>query len=133
MLVADVDRGPKGELPQGSDGSYGTSVSWHKAMDPAGDVILAYKHNGRLLTPDHGFPIRVIIPGYIGGRMVKWLEEISVVSSESDNHYHYHDNRVLPSHVTEELAKTEGELHTLLAWALFDWGSWSAGPLRVAA
>ena len=28
----------------------------------------------RLLTPDHGFPVRLIIPGHIGGRMVKWLE-----------------------------------------------------------
>ncbi len=42
-------------------------------MDPGSDVILAYKHNGRLLTPDHGFPIRIIIPGFIGGRMVRDL------------------------------------------------------------
>ena len=28
----------------------------------------------RLLTPDHGFPVRLIIPGHIGGRMIKWLE-----------------------------------------------------------
>ena len=47
-----------GELPKGDDGSYGSSVSWVKAMDPASDVILAYKQNGRLLTPDHGYPRR---------------------------------------------------------------------------
>jgi nitrate reductase (NAD(P)H) len=40
--------------------------------------------------------------------MVKWLEEITVTEQESDNFYHYHDNRVLPSHVTEALAKAEG-------------------------
>jgi DMSO/TMAO reductase YedYZ molybdopterin-dependent catalytic subunit len=40
----------------GRDGSYGTSMPAHKAMDPASDVILAYKHNGRLLTPDHVCP-----------------------------------------------------------------------------
>ena len=51
-------RGPRGELPKGDDGSYGSSVSWVKAMDPASDVILAYKQNGRLLTPDHGYPLR---------------------------------------------------------------------------
>lgn len=28
----------------------------------------------RTLTPDHGYPCRIIIPGHIGGRMVKWLE-----------------------------------------------------------
>ncbi|KAI7840579.1 hypothetical protein COHA_005732 [Chlorella ohadii] len=101
-------RGPKGELPKGDDGSYGTSITWAKAMDPASDVILAYKQNGRLLTPDHGFPLRLIIPGYIGGRMIKWLEEITVTEIESQNYYHFHDNRVLPSHVDEALANKEG-------------------------
>ncbi|GAX75762.1 hypothetical protein CEUSTIGMA_g3205.t1 [Chlamydomonas eustigma] len=101
-------RGPKGELPKGEDGSYGTSVTYYKAMDPASDVIIAYKQNGRWLTPDHGFPVRMIIPGFIGGRMVKHLEEITVTEQESNNFYHFHDNRVMPSHVDEELAKAEG-------------------------
>jgi DMSO/TMAO reductase YedYZ molybdopterin-dependent catalytic subunit len=35
----------------------------------------------------------MIIPGFIGGRMVKWLSEITVTEKESDNFYHYHDNR----------------------------------------
>jgi hypothetical protein len=35
--------GPKGELPAG-DGTYGTSVPWGKAMDPANDILIAYKH-----------------------------------------------------------------------------------------
>lgn len=39
-------RGPKGELPKGDDGSYGTSLTWAKAMDPASDVIIAYKQVG---------------------------------------------------------------------------------------
>ena len=77
-------------------------------MDPTSDVIIAYKQNGRWLTPDHGFPVRIIIPGFIGGRMIKWLEEITVTAGESDNFYHFHDNRVMPSHVDEELAKAEG-------------------------
>lgn len=101
-------RGPKGELPKGPDGSYGTSLTYRKSMDLASDVILAYKQNGRWLTPDHGFPIRIIIPGFIGGRMVKWLEEITVTEAESDNFYHFHDNRVMPPHVDEALAKAEG-------------------------
>ncbi|GFR51547.1 hypothetical protein Agub_g13966, partial [Astrephomene gubernaculifera] len=101
-------RGPKGELPRGEDGSYGTSVTYGKAMDPASDVILAYKQNHRWLTPDHGFPVRVIIPGYIGGRMIKWLEEIEVAETESQNFYHFMDNRVMPSHVDEALATAEG-------------------------
>lgn len=60
----------------------------------------------------------MIIPGFIGGRMVKFLEEISVTDKESDNFYHYHDNRVMPPHVDEELAKKEGEC-SLCATHLF--------------
>uniref|UniRef100_A0A7S0L9G1 Nitrate reductase n=1 Tax=Coccolithus braarudii TaxID=221442 RepID=A0A7S0L9G1_9EUKA len=89
-------------------GRYGTSISWHAAMDPACDVLLAYEQNGEQLTPDHGFPLRLVIPGYIGGRMIKWLTEISVTAEESDNYFHYNDNRVLPEHVTAEIANAEG-------------------------
>jgi nitrate reductase (NAD(P)H) len=42
--------------------------------------------NGLALEPDHGFPVRLIVPGQIGGRMVKWLNRIEVSESESD-HY----------------------------------------------
>jgi len=64
--------------------------------------------NGEPLAPDHGFPIRMIIPGFIGGRMVKWLKRIVVTEQECESHYHYKDNRVLPSHVDPELANEEG-------------------------
>ncbi|KAK9823153.1 hypothetical protein WJX72_000662 [[Myrmecia] bisecta] len=98
----------KGELPQGKDGSYGTSLFHATAMDPAADVLLAFKQNGRFLAPDHGFPVRMIIPGHIGGRMVKWLSEITVTDRESDNFYHYHDNRVLPPGIDQERAEKAG-------------------------
>ncbi|WVZ20681.1 hypothetical protein V8G54_008003 [Vigna mungo] len=64
--------------------------------------------NGELLSPDHGFPVRVIIPGFVGGRMVKWLKRIIVSTQQSKSYYHYMDNRVLPSHVDAELANAEG-------------------------
>ena len=40
--------------------------------------------------------------------MVKWLEEITVAPEESQNFYHFHDNRVLPPGVDQEKAKAEG-------------------------
>ncbi|GLT84994.1 hypothetical protein SLE2022_031970 [Rubroshorea leprosula] len=95
------------DLPGGGGSKYGTSIKKEFAMDPSRDIILAYMQNGELLTPDHGFPVRMIIPGFIGGRMVKWLKRIIVTTQESDNYYHYKDNRVLPSHVDAELANAE--------------------------
>ncbi|XP_073021129.1 nitrate reductase [NADH] 1-like [Primulina eburnea] len=95
------------DLPGGGGSKYGTSLMKEIAMDPARDIILAYMQNGERLAPDHGFPVRMIIPGFIGGRMVKWLKRIIVTTKESDNYYHYRDNRVLPSHVDAELANAE--------------------------
>ncbi|KAL9245522.1 hypothetical protein vseg_019166 [Gypsophila vaccaria] len=95
------------DLPGGGGSKYGTSVRKEYAMDPARDIILAYMQNGERLSPDHGFPVRMIIPGFIGGRMVKWLKRIIVAPTESDNYYHYKDNRVFPSHVDAELANAE--------------------------
>lgn len=47
-------------------------------MDTTADVLLAYKMNGEELAPDHGYPIRLIVPGYIGGRMVgRWTHGYS--------------------------------------------------------
>ncbi|KAK9713817.1 hypothetical protein RND81_06G053000 [Saponaria officinalis] len=95
------------DLPGGGGSKYGTSVRKEYAMDPARDIILAYMQNGEKLSPDHGFPVRMIIPGFIGGRMVKWLKRIIVTPVESQSYYHYKDNRVFPSHVDAELANAE--------------------------
>lgn len=98
--------GPEREgLP---NGTYGTSIDIATAMDPYGEVLIAYEQNGVRLAPDHGFPLRVVIPGWIGGRMVKWLQRIEVTDKPSENYYHFFDNRILPPHVDAELAKAEG-------------------------
>lgn len=89
--------GPKRELPNGDDGSYGTAVSLSHALDPAMDVIVAYQQNGQFLHPDHGFPCRMLVPGWTAGRSVKWLSHIHVSADDSDNWYHQHDNKVPPS------------------------------------
>jgi nitrate reductase (NAD(P)H) len=98
------------DLPGGGKGTtYGTSIRLEWAMDPTMDVMLAYMQNGEPLLPDHGFPVRVVVPGCTAGRMVKWLRRIVVTTAESDNYYHYRDNRFLPSHVDAELADAEGD------------------------
>ncbi|KAK1981000.1 hypothetical protein LZ30DRAFT_721568 [Colletotrichum cereale] len=92
-----------------SEGKYATSIPFEYAMDPMNDVILAYEMNDVPLPPDHGYPVRVIIPGYVGGRNVKWLKRVWVSEKENESHYHVWDNRVLPSFITEmesEFAET---------------------------
>ena len=106
--------GPEGELPKsydgqdGGPGSYGTSIDMETALDPTCDVIVAFEQNGERLHPDHGFPCRVLIPGYIGGRMIKFLTKVIVTDGESKNFYHFNDNRVLPVGVDAETATADG-------------------------
>ncbi|KAI5201802.1 hypothetical protein E4T39_05045 [Aureobasidium subglaciale] len=85
-----------------SEGTYETCIPYEYAMDPVNDVLLAYEMNDVKLPPDHGYPLRCIIPGYVGGRQVKWLSKIWISEKENDSHYHIWDNRVLPSFVTEK-------------------------------
>ena len=42
------------------------------------DVLLAYEMNGELLPPDHGFPLRMVVPGWLGAASIKWLGAIGV-------------------------------------------------------
>src|SRR5262249_30015231 len=43
------------------------------------EVLLAYEMNGRALEPQHGFPLRLLIPGWYGMAHVKWLQRIEAV------------------------------------------------------
>lgn len=84
-----------------SEGKYETCLSLDYVMDPTNDVLLAYAMNDRPLPPDHGYPVRLLVPGFVGGRSVKWLGKIWITNKENDSHYHVYDNRVVPSFVTD--------------------------------
>lgn len=101
-------------------GYYGTSVMLRHAMDPDRGMMLAYKMNGEMLRPDHGKPIRVVIPGVIGGRSVKWLTKLIVSDKPSDNYYHIYDNRVLPTVVTPDMAKNDKNWWMDERYAIYD-------------
>lgn len=87
------------ELP---NGCYGTSIKLNWAADPNHGVLVAHAMNGEPLSPDHGKPLRIVIPGQIGGRSVKWLRRVIVTEGPSESWYHLYDNRVLPTTVSPE-------------------------------
>jgi DMSO/TMAO reductase YedYZ molybdopterin-dependent catalytic subunit len=64
-------------------GPYCTSLPLGLALDPAGDVLVAYEMNRARLHPDHGFPCRLVAPGTVGGRNVKWLAKITLADHEA--------------------------------------------------
>ncbi|XP_047346838.1 sulfite oxidase, mitochondrial isoform X2 [Vespa velutina] len=70
---------------------YGASIPISKAMDPRADVLLAYEMNGQPIPKDHGFPIRVIVPGVVGARNVKWLDKIIISKIESQSQWQQGD------------------------------------------
>jgi sulfite oxidase len=76
---------------------FGSSIELGRAL--AGDVLLADRMNGSPLPPEHGFPLRVVIPGYIGARSVKWLGRIVVQDRPSDNYFQAHAYKMLPPDV----------------------------------
>jgi sulfite oxidase len=91
------------------DTYYGASVPLSTALDPERQCLLATHMNGELLTAKHGYPLRVIIPGIIGARSVKWLDSIIVSGEESKNHYQQRDYKVLSGEIAERIEAAEGE------------------------
>ncbi|KAI5857958.1 nitrate reductase [Tricharina praecox] len=102
------------------NGNYGTSIKLSWVMNRERGIMLAHKMNGTPLTPDHGRPIRVVIPGQIGGRSVKWLKRIIITDKPSDNWYHKYDNRVLPTMVTPEMSKQDDKWWNDERYAIYD-------------
>lgn len=61
--------------------NYAVSVPWRKVK--ANEVLLAWEMNGEPLPKIHGFPLRVVVFGYIGARSCKWLYRINAISEPS--------------------------------------------------
>lgn len=80
-LLNEVGIKPEGKwlLAEGGDGSHLTrSIPLEKAMD---DCIVAWGQNGEALRPEQGYPVRLIVPGWQGNQMVKWLRRLEIGTS----------------------------------------------------
>lgn len=71
--------------------AYGASIPIEKAVDKRGDVLLAYKMNGEDLPRDHGYPLRVVVPGHVAARSVKWVKRITASEEESQSQWQQRD------------------------------------------
>ena len=74
VLFTGLDRGIQG----GIEHNYERSLPVDEAMRT--EVILAYEVNGQPLPPQHGFPLRLVVPGWYGMTAVKWLDRITVLT-----------------------------------------------------
>jgi len=74
LVFTGADRGIQGEVEQ----DYQRSLTIADAMRD--EVLLAYEMNGQPLPPQHGFPLRLVVPGWYGMTSVKWLAGIAAVA-----------------------------------------------------
>uniref|UniRef100_A0AC34GTI0 Sulfite oxidase n=1 Tax=Panagrolaimus sp. ES5 TaxID=591445 RepID=A0AC34GTI0_9BILA len=81
--------------PEGSH--YGGSIPFEKAMKS--ECIIAYKMNDEAIPRDHGHPLRLIAPGIVGARQVKYLKTIRLSEEESPAHWQQKDYKAFPSSV----------------------------------
>jgi DMSO/TMAO reductase YedYZ molybdopterin-dependent catalytic subunit len=80
VVFTGLDRGIDGGVEQ----DYARSLTVEQAM--AGGALLAYEMNGAPLPPQHGFPLRLVVPGWYGMASVKWLRSIEVLAEPFDGY-----------------------------------------------
>lgn len=80
-------------------GPYKASIPLSQATNPVADVLLAYEMNGEPLNRDHGYPLRVVVPGVIGARSVKWLDSINIIAEECQGFFMQKDYKMFPPSV----------------------------------
>ncbi len=78
VVFCGSDRGFDG----GVEHNYARSLTPEQALGD--DVLLAWAMNGAALLPQHGFPLRLLVPGWYGMASVKWLNRIEVIDRQFD-------------------------------------------------
>ncbi|MGI8890846.1 MAG: sulfite oxidase [Chthoniobacterales bacterium] len=85
VILEGADRGAISEAPKPAGKiHYARSVPLDKALE---GVLLAMEMNGEPLSPAHGYPLRVIVPGWFGMAAVKWLQRIVVTEQPYNGYY----------------------------------------------
>jgi sulfane dehydrogenase subunit SoxC len=82
VVFTGLDRG----IEKGVEQSYERALTREEALGE--DVLLAYEMNDQPLLPQHGFPLRLVVPGWYGMTNVKWLSAITAVSERFAGYQH---------------------------------------------
>ncbi|GGY39988.1 sulfite oxidase [Streptomyces omiyaensis] len=79
--VEAVFTGADHGVERGVEQDYRRSLPLATAADPAREVLVAYAMNGAPLPPQHGSPLRLVVPGWYGMAHVKWLREVTLTAT----------------------------------------------------
>ena len=88
VVFTGLDHGLEGGIEQ----AYQRSLSLIDTHRP--EVLLAYEMNGAPLAPQHGFPLRLLVPGWYGMTSVKWLGRITAVDRPFEGYQQSHSYRL---------------------------------------
>ncbi|MBL8795185.1 MAG: molybdopterin-dependent oxidoreductase [Planctomycetia bacterium] len=83
ILFEGADRGTEADRP--APMNFQRSLPLAKALDP--NTLLVTRMNGELLQPNHGFPLRLFVPGWYGVASVKWLQRIEAINAPYRGYY----------------------------------------------
>jgi sulfite oxidase len=126
------------DAPIGTMPKFERSIPIEKALDP--NTMLAFEMNGQPLAVQHGFPLRLIAPGWAGDSWVKWVARIRVLDQEFDGFFmktaYRHPEKPVPPGTAVDPAQmvpvtnlaVKSLIHTPLAGAAVRAGE----PLRIA-
>jgi len=108
VLFTGLDRGVEG----GEEQDYARSLPLEEVH--AGDAILAYEVNGMPLPPQHGFPLRLVVPGWYGMTSVKWLGRITVLDVPFGGYQQSHSYRLRQHEDEEGVSLSRIQLRSLM-------------------
>ena len=123
------------DMPLGKMPKFQRTVTVKKALDP--DTLLAYEMNGQPLPDEHGYPLRLIVPGWAGDSWVKWLGHIEVIDHEFEGFwmkvgYRHPSGHVEPGATvppSEMVPVTDLNVKSVIATP----GDWvKPGPVRIS-
>jgi len=112
LAVCDVDVDGARHCEFFGKDDYQTSIPFAKCMDVSGDTLLAWSMNDEDLPFDHGYPLRVVVPGWSSKCSSKWLHKISVQDCETEAVMYHRYYKWFPKHIKGVAAHLDEVLAT---------------------